>query len=55
MYYRGHSFIGIRKVELDRTSASQQEAITLEDTFDSCVDDVTDKMSVDSAAPKSEL
>ena len=45
MYYRGQSFLGIRKVEINRTSNDRAEYITLEDTFESTVDDVTDKLS----------
>lgn len=44
MYYRGQTYLGIRKIDMNKTSNTKETSIVLEDDFESSVEDVTDQM-----------
>ena len=44
MYFRGQTFLGIRKMEMSKTSDVESMSVVLDDDFEAGVEDVTDKM-----------
>ena len=43
MYFRGQTFLGIRKMEMSKTSDVDGVSVVLEDDFEASVEDVTDR------------
>lgn len=45
MYYRGHDYLSIKKIDLNSTSNKKAEYMLLDGKFEDCAKDVTKKMT----------
>ena len=55
MYFRGVHYISIRKIDLNRTSDTEVEYVTLFGKFEDCVQDVTEQMTSYDASIREEV